>query len=86
MKGENSMIDYDKSLINSFKATVINSKKNQLTDSDEKVLDALDKLGDFLSKYSELNDTEKMYLSQVIGKITFDVSKMTIIINGLNSK
>ena len=79
------MIDYDKSLINSFKATVINSKKNQLTDSDEKVLDALDKLGDFLSKYNELNDNERMYLSQVIGKITFDVSKMTIIINGLNS-
>lgn len=80
------MIDYDKSLINSFKATVINSKKNQLTDSDEKVLDALDKLGDFLSKYNELNDSERMYLSQVVGKITFDVSKMTIIINGLNSK
>ena len=79
------MIDYDKSLINSFKATVINSKKNQLTDSDEKVLDALDKLGDFLSKYNELNDNEKMYLSQIIGKITFDVSNMTIIINGLNS-
>lgn len=80
------MIDYDKSLIISFKATVINSKKNQLTDSDEKVLDALDKLGDFLSKYNELNDSERMYLSQVIGKITFDVTSMTIVINGLGCK
>lgn len=80
------MIDYDKSLINSFKATVINSKKNQLTDSDEKVLDALDKLGDFLSKYNELNDSERMYLSQVIGKITFDVTSLNIIFNSFYSK
>ena len=80
------MIDYDKSLINSFKATVINSKKNELTEGDKKVLDSLEKLGDFLSKYNELNDSERMYLSQVIGKITFDVTSMTIVINGLSSK
>lgn len=80
------MIDYNQSLINSFKATVINSKKNELTEGDKKVLDSLDKLGDFLSKYNELNDSERMYLSQVIGKITFDVTSMTIVINGLSSK
>ncbi len=80
------MIDYNQSLINSFKATVINSKNNQLSESDKKVLDSLEKLGDFLSKYNELNDSERMYLSQVIGKITFDVTSMTIVINGLGCK
>lgn len=80
------MIDYNQSLINSFKATVINSKKNELTEGDKKVLDSLDKLGDFLSKYNELNDKEKMYLSQVIGKITFDVTSLNIIFNSFYSR
>ena len=80
------MIDYNQSLINSFKATVINSKKNELTEGDKKVLDSLDKLGDFLSKYNELNDKEKMYLSHVIGKITFDVTSLNIIFNSFYSR
>lgn len=80
------MIDYDKSLINSFKATVINSKKNELTEGDKKVLDSLEKLGNFLSKYNELNDSERMYLSQVIGKITFDVTSLNIIFNSFYSR
>lgn len=72
---------YNESLIKSLKATVINSQNANLTDSEKKVIDALDKLGDFLKSYNDLDMNEKQYLSQIVGKISFDVTAMTIIIN-----
>lgn len=66
---------FNESLIKSLKATVINSQKNNLSESDKKVLDALDKMGEFLKSYNKLNDLEKRYLSQIV------IAAMTIIIN-----
>lgn len=71
----------EKSIIKSIKSTIVNSKKNQLSESENKIIDTMEALSDFLSKYSDLNQDEKKILNQVLNNITINVVGMTIIIN-----
>ena len=78
------MIDIEQTLINSLKSTVVRSRMNDLNDSEKKVIDSIEKLGDFLESYNDLNQEEKILLGNTIGSISTTIASISIIINSSN--
>lgn len=80
------MIDFLESIIKSFDLTIINSRMNELNESDKKIIDSLDKLNEFLKSYKEMNPIEQQNFSNLVGQISYNVGSLTILLNKMNQR
>ena len=78
------MINYDRALVDIIKSEVLNARMHKLSESDKRIIDTLEKLGDYISKYNEMTPQERDKYNYIISRIALSTINVTYLSNGLS--